>query len=90
MGLDTSHRNLKGFATIEGADAIDTFYLLWAGSLVFFMQCGFGMLEAGNWRHRECLTSVVVALLSGAVAATYSCVCLCSWLDTTVLACVAP
>jgi len=26
---------------------VDTFYLLFAGCLVFFMQCGFSMLEAG-------------------------------------------
>ena len=28
-------------------EAVDTFWLLFAGALVFFMQCGFGMLEAG-------------------------------------------
>lgn len=28
-------------------DQLDVFYILWAGSLVFFMQAGFSMLESG-------------------------------------------
>ena len=31
----------------EMQDSIDTVWLLFNGALVFFMQCGFGMLEAG-------------------------------------------
>ena len=34
-------------------EASDTFWLLFAGSLVFFMQCGFGMLEAGAVRSKS-------------------------------------
>ena len=33
--------------------SIDTMWLLFTGSLVFFMQCGFGMLEAGAVKSRS-------------------------------------
>ena len=33
--------------------SMDTFWLLFMGSLVFFMQCGFGMLEAGAVKSRS-------------------------------------
>ena len=35
-------------STALSPDAIDTVWLLFSGTLVFFMQCGFGMLEAGT------------------------------------------
>ena len=31
----------------------DTFYILWAGALVFVMQCGFATLEAGSVREKN-------------------------------------
>lgn len=34
-------------------EALDTFWLLFAGCMVFFMQCGFGMLEAGAVKSRS-------------------------------------
>ena len=40
---------LSGF-TIAGASH---FWLLYAGTLVFFMQCGFAMLEAGAVTHKN-------------------------------------
>ena len=36
-----------GSAIFLSASDADTFWLIWAGVTVFFMQCGFGMLEAG-------------------------------------------
>ena len=39
------HRNLDGIAA-----STDAFYLLFAGTIVFFMQAGFALLEAGNLR----------------------------------------
>ena len=32
---------------------MDTFWLLFTGSLVFFMQCGFALLEAGTVRAKN-------------------------------------
>lgn len=34
-------------------ESLDTFWLLFSGVLVFFMQCGFGMLEAGAVKSRS-------------------------------------
>jgi Amt family ammonium transporter len=34
-------------------DSIDVFYSLWAGSMVFGMQCGFAMLCAGSLREKN-------------------------------------
>lgn len=36
----------------DAAVAGDTTWLIFTGSLVFFMQCGFGMLEAGAVRSK--------------------------------------
>lgn len=40
-------------AEFDQAASIDTFYLLYCGSLVFFMQAGFGLLEAGTVRSKN-------------------------------------
>lgn len=46
--LETLRADLdKLTAAAAPADQLDVFYILWAGSLVFFMQAGFSMLESG-------------------------------------------
>jgi ammonium transporter, Amt family len=51
--------------------AIDTTWVLLAGFIVFFMQAGFAMLEAGLIRH----TAVVNALLENFIDAALTAVC---------------
>ena len=46
-------RGARPLATMSEAASIDTFYLLYCGSLVFFMQAGFGLLEAGTVRSKN-------------------------------------
>eukprot|EP00617_Octactis_speculum_P022457 CAMPEP_0185751326 /NCGR_PEP_ID=MMETSP1174-20130828/10090_1 /TAXON_ID=35687 /ORGANISM="Dictyocha speculum, Strain CCMP1381" /LENGTH=500 /DNA_ID=CAMNT_0028428245 /DNA_START=70 /DNA_END=1572 /DNA_ORIENTATION=+ len=43
-----NHRNLESIAA-----STDAFYLLFAGTIVFFMQAGFALLEAGSLRQRN-------------------------------------
>ena len=39
--------------TLQAATGVDTFFLLFAGALVFFMQAGFAMLSAGSVRQKD-------------------------------------
>jgi Amt family ammonium transporter len=41
----------------------DTFYLIWAGVLVFFMQCGFAMIESGSIRSKNTKNILIKNLL---------------------------
>lgn len=45
---DGSEKNMNSFAS-----GVDTFYLLFAGALVYFMQTGFAMLCAGSIRSKN-------------------------------------
>ena len=47
----------------------NTFWLIFAGSLVFFMQCGFGMLEAGNVRLKNTKNILLKNLLDACIGA---------------------
>ena len=40
--------NTETLSTLPGS--VDTFYFITVGALVFFMQAGFGLLEAGSVR----------------------------------------
>ena len=44
---------MEGKGGMSEAASSDTFYLLYCGSLVFFMQAGFGLLEAGTVRSKN-------------------------------------
>lgn len=62
---DTVQTNLERIVALEAADVtlaadiaalatdLNTFYLIWAAVLVFFMQAGFGLLEAGSIRSKN-------------------------------------
>ena len=56
-------------ATLEKlAASMDTFYLLVCGVLVFFMQAGFGMLEAGSVRQKNIKNILLKNLLDACIA----------------------
>ena len=52
---------------LEGA--VDTFYYLFVGSLVFFMQAGFGLLEAGSVRTKNTKNILLKNLLDACMGA---------------------
>ena len=60
---DTSAR----LTALEGA--VDTFYYLFVGSLVFFMQAGFGLLEAGSVRTKNTKNILLKNLLDACIGA---------------------
>jgi Amt family ammonium transporter len=47
----------------------DTWFLIWAGVLVFFMQAGFGMLEAGSVRAKNTKNILLKNILDASLAA---------------------
>ncbi|KAG8460168.1 hypothetical protein KFE25_014313 [Diacronema lutheri] len=47
----------------------DTFYLIWAAVLVFFMQCGFAMVEAGTVRAKNTKNILIKNLLDACIGA---------------------
>ena len=49
--------------------------LIWAGVTVFFMQCGFGMLEAGNVRLKNTKNILLKNLLDACLGAVIWWVC---------------
>ena len=58
-----------GSAIFLSASDADTFWLIWAGVTVFFMQCGFGMLEAGSVTARATQHILLKNLLDTSVSA---------------------
>ena len=47
----------------------DTFYLIWAAVLVFFMQCGFAMVEAGTVRAKNTKNILIKNMLDACIGA---------------------
>ena len=58
-----------GSAIFLSASDADTFWLIWAGVTVFFMQCGFGMLEAGSVRAKNTKNIMIKNLLDACIGA---------------------
>lgn len=56
-------------ATIEDIEALDTAWLLICGILVFFMQAGFGMLEAGVVNEKNVTNIMFKNLMDAMIAA---------------------
>ena len=48
---------------------VDTFYVLWAGTLVFLMQLGFAMLSAGSVRAKNVVNIALKSLLDACIGA---------------------
>ena len=51
------------------AGSTDTFYFITVGALVFFMQAGFGMLEAGSVRTKNTRNILLKNLLDACIGA---------------------
>ena len=49
--------------------SVDTFYFITVGALVFFMQAGFGMLEAGSVRTKNTRNILLKNLLDACIGA---------------------
>jgi Amt family ammonium transporter len=59
--------NTGTLSTLPGS--VDTFYYLFVGSLVFFMQAGFGLLEAGSVRTKNTKNILLKNLLDACIGA---------------------
>ena len=59
--------NTAALETLPGS--VDTFYYLFVGSLVFFMQAGFGLLEAGSVRTKNTKNILLKNLLDACIGA---------------------
>ena len=60
-------KNTEVLSTLPGS--VDTFYYLFVGSLVFFMQAGFGLLEAGSVRTKNTKNILLKNLLDACIGA---------------------
>ena len=60
---------MEGKGGMSEAASIDTFYLLYCGSLVFFMQAGFGLLEAGTVRSKNLKNILLKNTLDACISA---------------------
>ena len=73
--LAERHAALQALITEQGRDlatvtgSVDTFYFITVGALVFFMQAGFGMLEAGSVRTKNTINILLKNLLDGCIGA---------------------
>jgi Amt family ammonium transporter len=56
-------------ADIVSAEELNTFYLMWAGALVFLMQAGFAVLSAGSIRAKNVKNILLKNLLDACVGA---------------------
>lgn len=59
------------------AEDLDNFWLIWAAVLVFFMQCGFTMLECGAVRSKNVSNIIFKTSMDALLAAT--CYWICGW-----------
>ena len=68
LALETDvAKNTEALSTLPGS--VDTFYYLFVGSLVFFMQAGFGLLEAGSVRTKNTKNILLKNLLDACIGA---------------------
>ena len=65
----TKNADADGNAIFLSANDADSFWLIWAGVTVFFMQCGFGMLEAGSVRAKNTKNIMIKNLLDACIGA---------------------
>ena len=65
--LIAGFRNQTTAALDQLAEAVDTTFSLGAASIIFLMQCGFGMLEAGSVREKSTRDILMKNLLDFAV-----------------------
>jgi len=56
-------------ANLQNGQALDAFYLLVCGVFVFFMQCGFALLEAGTVRSKNTKNILLKNLLDACIGA---------------------
>merc|ERR1712086_1227150 len=59
--------NTELLSTLPGS--VDTFYFITVGALVFFMQAGFGLLEAGSVRTKNTKNILLKNLLDACIGA---------------------
>ena len=59
--------NTESLSTLPGS--VDTFYFMTVGALVFFMQAGFGLLEAGSVRTKNTKNILLKNLLDACMGA---------------------
>eukprot|EP00966_Prymnesium_polylepis_P331692 7387266-Prymnesium_polylepis.1 len=66
--LEASLSMVQAASPALPAAAADAFWLLFNGALVFFMQCGFGMLEAGTVTAKNTQSIMLKNLFDAALA----------------------
>jgi len=69
MGPPSAPPPMFYLADIGGNQALDAFYLLIMGVFVFFMQCGFALLEAGTVRSKNTKNILLKNLLDACLGA---------------------
>ena len=66
--LESSLNDVKSAMADQAAET-DTFFLIWAGALIFLMQCGFAMLSAGSIREKNVKNILLKNLLDACMGA---------------------